>query len=182
MKKISKFIFNKLLGWKVVNILPDIPKCVIAIAPHTSNYDFVIGKLAYSSIGRTANFLMKKEWFFFPFNLIFSSMGGVPVDRKRAQSLTETMTGEFKRREKFQLAIAPEGTRKRVQQWKKGFYYIALKADVPIVLIALDYDKKEALFLDIFLPTGDLEEDMRKIRSKYTGTKGKYPENFVEVD
>lgn len=174
----SKFIFNKLFGWKVTNILPDLPQCVIAVAPHTSNWDFVMGKLAYSSIGRTANFLIKKEWFVFPFNLFFKSMGGIPVKRDKRTSMTDTLAAAFKDHPKLQLAITPEGTRKRVDEWKKGFYYIALKANVPILLVGLDYKKKEARSLDIFRPTGDLEQDLKRIKAYYKDITPKHPEKF----
>lgn len=176
---ISKFILNKILGWRVVNVLPDVPKCVLAIAPHTSNWDFIIGKLGYSSVGRTANFLIKKEWFVFPFNLFFRSIGGIPVERNKKTSMTEALAAEFDKHDKIQLAITPEGTRKPVKEWKKGFYYIAQKAKVPIVLIGLDYAKKEASFLDIFHPTGDMEADMVKIKSYYKNITAKNPENFI---
>lgn len=177
--KFSKFIFNKILGWKVKNVLPEIPKCVIAVAPHTSNWDFIIGKLAYSSIGRTANFLIKKEWFVFPFNLFFKSIGGIPVERNKKTSMTHVLAAEFEKHDKLQLAITPEGTRKRVDEWKKGFYFIATKANVPILLIGLDYGKKEVSMLDLFYPTGDYTTDLVKIKSYYKDIKGKHPENFI---
>lgn len=176
---ISKFILNKILGWRVVNVLPDVPKCVIAVAPHTSNWDFIIGKLAYSSIGRTANFLIKKEWFVFPFNLFFKSIGGIPVERSKNNSMTEVLASQFEKYDKIQLAITPEGTRKPVKEWKKGFYFIAVKANVPILLIGLDYGKKEAIILDLFHPTGDYAPDIVKIKSYYKEIKGKHPENFI---
>lgn len=176
---LSKFIFNHMLGWKVVNVPSDIPKCVITIAPHTSNWDFIMGKLAYSSVGRTANFLIKKEWFVFPFNLFFKSIGGIPVERSKNNSMTEALVSEFRKHDKLQLAITPEGTRKPVKEWKRGFYFIALKAEVPIVLIGLDYGKKEAVFLDIFHPSGDYPTDIVKIRSYYKNIQGKRPENFI---
>lgn len=176
---ISKFIFSKILGWKITNIFPDTPKCVIAVAPHTSNWDFIIAKLAYSSIGRTANFLIKKEWFFFPFNLIFKSMGGIPVSRNKNLSMTDRLASEFAKHPKLQLAITPEGTRKKVSEWKKGFYYIALKAGVPIVLVGLDYKKKVISFLETFHPTGDFEKDIVKIKSHYAFFQGKHPERFA---
>lgn len=179
-KAISKFIL-KLMGWKIENILPDVPKCVIVVAPHTSNLDFIIGKLAYTSIGRTASFLIKKDWFFFPFNILFNSIGGIPVDRDRRTSITDKITVEFKNRDRFQLAITPEGTRKRTKRWKKGFYYIATKAEVPIVLVALDYGTKTVSFLDTFYPTGDADEDIATIRSKYNHIEAKYPEQFVKT-
>ena len=179
MKRISKFIFTKILGWKVENVIHDIPKCVIAVAPHTSNWDFIIGKLAYSSIGRTANFLIKKEWFVFPFNLFFKSVGGIPVERNKKTSMTETLAAQFDKYDRLQLAITPEGTRKRVDEWKKGFYFIALKAKVPIVLVGLDYGRKVASFLDVIHPTGDYESDIIKIKSYYKGITGKHPNNFA---
>ena len=176
---ISNFIFTKLLGWKIENLQPEVPKCIIAIAPHTSNFDFIIGKLAYASVGRKAQFLMKKEWFFFPLGLIFKAMGGIPVARKKHTSLTETLAAEFAKHDRLQIAITPEGTRQRVTEWKKGFYYIALKAGVPIVLVGLDYKRKAAIFLDTFFPTGDFEADMVKIKSYYVGITGKYPKKFA---
>ncbi len=176
---LSKFIFNKILGWRVENVLPDIPKCIIAVAPHTSNWDFIIGKLAYSSIGRTANFLIKKEWFVFPFNLFFKSVGGVPVERSKKNSMTETLAAEFDKHDRLQLAITPEGTRKRVKEWKKGFYFIALKAKVPILLVGLDYGKKVASFLNVFHPTGNYESDIIKIKSYYREITGKHPKKFA---
>lgn len=177
--KLSKYIFNKILGWKVENVLPDIPKCIIAVAPHTSNWDFIIGKLAYSSIGRTANFLIKKEWFVFPFNLFFKSVGGIPVERSKKSSMTETLAAQFDKHDRLQLAITPEGTRKRVEEWKKGFYFIALKAKVPILLVGLDYGKKVASFLNVFHPTGDYESDIIKIKSYYREIAGKHPKKFA---
>lgn len=169
------------MGWKIENVIPDIPKCVIVVAPHTSNCDFIMGKLAYTSLGRTANFLIKKSWFFFPFNIFFHSIGGIPVDRNKKTSVTDTLAEEFKKRKYFQLAVTPEGTRKRVTEWKKGFYFIALKAHVPIVLVALDYSTKTITFKDIFQPTGDVEKDIKYIQSQFVGVKGKHPQNFNET-
>src|SRR5699024_202504 len=116
MGKISKFIYNKILGWRVRGEFPVLSKCVIAVAPHTSNWDFLIAKLAYASIGRTANFLIKAEWFVFPFNLFFKSLGGIPVTREKNSSLTDSLAAEFNRHNQMQLAITPEGTRKPVQE------------------------------------------------------------------
>lgn len=179
MKRTSKFILTKILGWSVVDKAVDVPKCVVAVAPHTSNWDFIIGKLAYSSLGRTANFLIKKEWFFFPFNLFFKSIGGIPVERNKKTSMTEVLAAEFDKHEQLHLAITPEGTRKPRKEWRKGFYFIAHKANVPILLIALDYGKKEAAVLDIFYPTGDYKTDIVKIRAYYKDVTPKKPENFI---
>ena len=115
---LSKFLL-RLAGWKLGPIGEDVPKCVVCVAPHTSNWDFVIGKLFYSALDRDAGFLIKKEWFFFPFNLFFGWLGGVPVDRNKRTSVTGQMVEEFAKRDSFHLGITPEGTRKKVTEWRK---------------------------------------------------------------
>jgi 1-acyl-sn-glycerol-3-phosphate acyltransferase len=97
-------------GWKLGPVDGvDLPKCIVCVAPHTSNWDFIVGKLFYTSIGCNAGFLIKKEWFFFPFNLLFNWLGGVPVDRGKRTSVTDQMVERFKTSERFQLAVTPEG-------------------------------------------------------------------------
>ncbi|MDR1518455.1 MAG: lysophospholipid acyltransferase family protein [Dysgonamonadaceae bacterium] len=177
MRKISNFIL-KLFGWRIVNVLPDVPKCVIAVAPHTSNLDLFMGKLVYWALGRKAKFLIKKEWFVFPLNLIFRALGGIPVARNKNTSMTDALAEEFHRHDKLQIAVTPEGTRKHVPEWKKGFYFIAMKAQVPILLAGLDYTKKEIVFFDLFQPTGNLDEDMAVIQAYYKDMEGKHPQNF----
>ncbi|MDR2970127.1 MAG: 1-acyl-sn-glycerol-3-phosphate acyltransferase [Tannerellaceae bacterium] len=182
MKKALSSALLKMAGWKLGSTEGvDIPKCIVCVAPHTSNWDFPIGKLFYTSIGRTADFLIKKEWFFFPFNIIFKALGGVPIDRDKRTSVTEQMVEEFAVRQVFHLAITPEGTRKRTSEWKRGFYYIALNAKVPILLAYVDYSKKEVGIKTVFHPTGDPIGDLRVIRSWYKGVKGRNPQNFVDI-
>ena len=161
------------LGWKFGPTGENLPKCVICVAPHTSNLDFILAQLYYAAIGRKAHFLMKKEWFFFPFNLLLKQMGGVPIDRSKNKSMTDRMAKEFDRYEHLHLAVAPEGTRKKVAEWKKGFYFIALKALVPIQLAYIDYHKKEIGFKGTFYPTGNAEKDIHTIRSYYKGIMGR---------
>ncbi|MDR2145769.1 MAG: 1-acyl-sn-glycerol-3-phosphate acyltransferase, partial [Tannerella sp.] len=122
---------------------------------------------------------MKKEWFFFPFNLIFKSMGGIPIDRSKSSSVTEQIAEEFAKHDVFHVAIAPEGTRKQVNNWKKGFYYIALKACVPIQVAYIDYGKKEMGILAAVMPTGNTDEEIAAIRAMYEGIKGYHRKNFV---
>jgi len=177
MRKFSSFIL-KLIGWKTEGITGYPAKCVLCVAPHTSNWDLILGKIIYSSLGRKASFLIKKTWFFFPMNLIFKAIGGIPVDRSKKTSLTEQMAEEFAKRENFELAITPEGTRKKNDDWKKGFYYIALAAKVPIVIVVLDYKDKTVYFKDTFYPTGDVEKDLEIIKSYYKDAKGKHQEKF----
>lgn len=170
----------KLVGWSVSATAPDYPKCVICVAPHTSNWDFIIGKLAYSSIGRRANFLMKKSWFFFPLGLIFRAMGGIPVDRSgKSASMVDTIVRKFNETDRLAIAITPEGTRKRVSKWRTGFLQIAIQAKVPCVLAAIDFAKKRAIIERTFFPSGDIEADMRAIKEYYSQFTGKHPENFT---
>ncbi|MDH6307682.1 1-acyl-sn-glycerol-3-phosphate acyltransferase [Dysgonomonas sp. PFB1-18] len=177
MKSFSKFILN-LIGWKITGEtnLPD--KCVICVAPHTSNWDLPLGLVVYKAMGRKASFLIKKEWFFFPMNLLFKALGGIPVDRSRKTSLTEQMAEIYASKDNFQLAITPEATRKLNTEWKKGFYFIAQAANVPIVVAALDYGKKEADFKNVFYPTGDADGDIEKIKSYYKGVVARHPQYF----
>lgn len=181
MQKISSFILRK-LGWKVEGITGYPNKCVLCVAPHTSNWDLFIGKLIYSSLGRKASFLIKKTWFFFPMNLVFNAIGGIPVDRSKKTSLTDQMAHLFATREHFELAITPEGTRSGNAEWKKGFYYIALAAKVPIVIVVLDYLKKTADFKAVFTPTGDVDKDISDIKSYYKDAHAKHQDRFLLGD
>lgn len=178
MQKLSSFILRK-LGWKAGGITDYPTKCVLCVAPHTSNWDLFIGKLIYSSQGRKASFLIKKTWFFFPMNLIFNAIGGIPVDRSKKTSLTDQMAHLFATRDQFELAITPEGTRSQNAEWKKGFYYIALAANVPIVVVVLDYKRKVADFKTVFIPTGDADEDIAEIKSYYKDAQAKHQDRFL---
>lgn len=177
-QQLCRFIYHRLLGWKTVVTVPFHEKCVICAAPHTSNWDLLIGKLFYGSLGRDASFMMKKEWFFFPLNLVFKAMGGIPVNRGKKNSLVDQMARRFAESKQFNLAITPEGTRKANSEWKKGFYYIALQARVPIMLFGIDYPSKTITCTQSLVPTGDIEKDMREIKLYFKQFRGRHPENF----
>lgn len=170
----------KVLGWKLVGVIPaDMKKCVIVVAPHTSIADFILGRLAYCSIDMPVKFLIKKEFFNYPIlKQILLSMGGIPVDRSRNNNTVTHTAALFKKYDTLNLVLAPEGTRKLVRNWKKGFYYIAEKAGVPIVLGFLDYKKKELGFGPNFYPTGNYEEDWKFMESFYRGINAKHPEKY----
>lgn len=178
-KRIFSFIYFHLLGWKTNVTVPFEDRCVICAAPHTSNWDLFIGKLFYGAMGRRASFMMKKEWFFFPLGAFFRSIGGIPVDRGKRQSLTEQMAARFATSKEFNLAITPEGTRKANANWKRGFYYIAVKANVPIMLIGIDYARKTIECTKTLHPCGDYEKDIAEIKDYYRSFHGKHPENFA---
>lgn len=181
MQAISRFIL-KMCGWKVNVTVPEVPKCIICVAPHTSNWDFVLGKLFYWAAGRDASFLIKKEWFVFPLNYIFDAMGGFPVERSRRTDLVTQMVNHFNTREMFHLAITPEATRKANPKWKRGFYFIAAKAGVPIQFAYIDYGKKEMGITESFMPTGDEEADIRYVKNYFKQFEARHPHNFVTGD
>ncbi|MCB9017306.1 MAG: 1-acyl-sn-glycerol-3-phosphate acyltransferase [Paludibacteraceae bacterium] len=178
-QQICQFIL-KTIGWKA-SLKVEIPnKCVFCVAPHTSNYDFLVGKVMFCAIGgKRPSFLIKREWFKFPFNLFFGPIGGIPVDRGRKTSLVEQIVEQYQKRDKFQLAITPEGTRKANPNWKMGFYYIAKKANVPILLTYIDYEKKMAGIDRIFWPTDNETEDIKQIKLYFKNFKGRNPEGFT---
>lgn len=180
-KSLCRLIFRK-MGWQVEMTVPYRDKCIICVAPHTSNWDFIIAELYYHSIGRTAGFLMKKEWFFWPMGVLFRSMGGIPVERSRHVSLTDRVAEAAIKAERFELAVTPEGTRSLATKWKRGFYFIALKAGLPIQLYAIDYKSKRIVCTKELVPSGDVEADMRLIMDYYRPYEGKYPGKFAVED
>ena len=174
-----RWLLYKKLGWtKCVTVAhPD--KFIICLAPHTSNWDFIIGQLYAQAEGFKINFLMKREWFFWPLGVIFKSLGGIPVWRSKHTSMTDNLAETAKTKDSFKLCITPEGTRSPNTEWKKGFYFIALKAEIPILLYGVDYEKKKIVCTDSFTPSGNINEDMPKIKSYFKDFKGKKPENFA---
>ncbi|RUT79051.1 1-acyl-sn-glycerol-3-phosphate acyltransferase [Ancylomarina longa] len=175
--KISSLIM-KLFGWKYIGDIPTVKKAVIIAVPHTSNLDFVWGKLAFVSYNVQTTILMKKEMFVFPLKYLLKSWGAIPVNRSQKESMTDQLAEEFSRRDSLYLSIAPEGTRRHRSEWKRGFYYIALKANVPIYLGEINYQDKTITCGTAFYPTGDVEKDMQKIKSNYIHSKPKHADKF----
>jgi len=178
MKKIYQFIFFRLLGWRIKgSIDPQLKKCVMIVVPHTSNFDFFIGVLTRGSVGMEMNFVAKKELFRFPFGAYFKWMGGAPLNRHKNENKVDAIAQLFNQRKVFRLAIAPEGTRKRVDEWKTGFYYIALKANVPVIAIAFDYGRKEVKIAEPYYLTENKDNDFKILESNYTDVSGYIPKN-----
>lgn len=178
MRWLSKFIYHKLLGWKVTGFsdFESVKKAVIIAVPHTSWHDFYIGVLLRSVVGLKANFVGKKELFTFPFGWIFRALGGAPVVRRTNENQVEAIARLFNEHEVFRMTMAPEGTRKKVEEWRTGFYYIAKAANVPIIMFTLDFENKENRFSEPFYPTDDKEADFKIMRKFFEGVKGKVPE------
>ncbi len=179
IQAISKFIYTKILGWKLVGDFPqELKKYIVIGAPHTSWKDFHISLLATRSWDIKINFIGKKSMFKFPFGYFVRALGGSPVDRSKNSNLVDAIVELFDSKEEFRLALSPEGTRQRVKKWKTGFYYIAKGAKIPIVLFAFDFGKKEIKLSKPFYPTENIEADFAYFFEFYKNIKGDKPELF----
>lgn len=178
MRWLAKFIYFKILGWKVVGFsdFDSVKKAVIIAVPHTSWHDFPLGILLRKVIGLKTNFVGKKELFTFPFGWIFRALGGAPIDRHTKENKVEAIAKLFEGRNEFRMAMSPEGTRKKVGQWRTGFYYIAKAAKVPIIMVTLDFGKKENKISGPFYLTDDKEADFEFMRNYFKDAIGKVPE------
>ncbi|MBR2253188.1 MAG: 1-acyl-sn-glycerol-3-phosphate acyltransferase [Prevotella sp.] len=179
IKSFCSWLLYKKMGWTKDITVAHPDKYIICLAPHTSNWDFILGQLYSRAEGLRINYLMKKEWFFWPLGPIFRKTGGIPVYRDKKTSMTDNLAETAKRSESFRLCITPEGTRSRNPDWRKGFYFIALKAGLPILLYGLDFDRKLIQCTKCIMPTGDVEKDMQEIKQYFADYKGKHPENFA---
>jgi 1-acyl-sn-glycerol-3-phosphate acyltransferase len=168
----------RVFGWKSEGIVPSTRKFIVVSAPHTSMYDFVIGRLYYGTVGIKPAVMIKRELFFFPLGYILRWLGGVPVDRGRKSNIIDRMVSEFQSRDEFILTITPEGTRKRVTEWKKGFYQIALAANVPILPGYFDYKRKVIGIGELIYPSGDIKKDMKTIKLFFKDITPRHPERF----
>ena len=175
MQRFSKFIFNTLLAWKLVGNFPsDLKKYVVIAAPHTSWLDFPIAILARNSTGEKIDFIGKDSLFKGPFGWVFKALGGTPVDRSKSNNLVDAIVDIFNSKDEFRLGISPEGTRKKVDRWKTGFYYIAKGARVPIVMATLDFENKQIQISEPYDTTDDKEKDFKVFHSFYLGVRGKH--------
>ena len=176
--KVFGRIVLRLTGWRLEGELPDLPRFVIIAAPHTSNWDFVYGMSCVFAIGLSVKWMGKDSLFKPPFGGVMRALGGIPIERSEKHGVVESMAEEFNRHDKLVVAITPEGTRGRVQKWKTGFYYIAEKAGLPIVTGFIDYKRKCMGFGPMITPGGDIDEDLKNIRSFYSTITGKRQELF----
>ncbi len=181
--KLFSTIVLKIMGWDISYEIPkNIKKAIIIVAPHTSLWDTVIGKLGFWHLGIDTKILIKEEAFKGPLGFILKKLGGMPVNRSKSTKLTTRVAQMFNERNSLFITITPEGTRTLVKQWKQGFYYIALEAKVPIIIGVLDYEHKVGIMKDMFYPTGDYSKDIVKIHSYYRGVMGKNSKGFDIFD
>lgn len=177
MQALAKFIYFKIIGWTMVGDFPKhIDKCVLPVISHTSWVDFFLGILVRRVWNTEINFVAKKSLFKWPYGWYFRWVGGAPIDRTKNNDAVSATAKIFSERKIFRLALAPEGTRKKVTKLKTGFYYIAKAANVPIVLIAFDFGKKQIKISQPYFTTDDMEADFKIFNTFYKGVVGKVPE------
>lgn len=179
---ISRFIFTKIFKWQLEGQFPSESKMVIAVAPHTHWMDFILAVLVRHFLKEPIHFLGKKELFNPLTNKLFRALGGMPVDRSAKNNTVAQAVAYFEQKKVFRLALAPEGTRKKVKEFKSGFYHIAHNAQVPIFPVAFDFENKKMIFYSLFYTTGNREKDILQIEAIFEGVKGRIPKNSFFKD
>lgn len=174
-----------LMGWEIDNHWDlDIDQCVMIAAPHTSNWDALYARLALKALGVNVRLTIKDSYMKFPFGPFVRAMGGIGIDRSAKQegherpSMVQLMSDLFKTHPKLVMLVTPEGTRAKQEQWKTGFYHVAVNAGVPIALAYMDYAKKKTGIGKIVYPSGDYQKDMTEIMAFYAEINAKFPEKF----
>lgn len=179
VRRFSVFMYS-IGGWKAVQENPPPKKAVIIAAPHTSNWDFIYYFGLCNSLGIKSYWIGKSTLFKWPWGDMMRRMGGIPVDRSKSNNMVDAMVAEFEKRSEFLLTIPPEGTRGSVKQWRTGFYYIALKAKVPLIIGMMDYAKKSGGLGPSFMPTGDYKADMKRLSEFYHSVTPKFPSKKMQ--
>lgn len=172
-------VILNITGWKFEGELPQHPKLVLAVAPHTSNWDFFLGVAVLFALRIKIRFLGKHSIFVPVVKQLLELIGGIPVDRNSAHGVVGEVVQQFNSQDKMILAVAPEGTRSPKFPWKTGFLAIAHQANAHVVLVGFDFARKRIVFGPVFLSEGNFEEDMQKVYSFYSTITAKYPENVV---
>jgi 1-acyl-sn-glycerol-3-phosphate acyltransferase len=178
LRKLGGFLLTRVMAWRIEGNFPDVPKMVVIVAPHTSNWDFAVGFLAYLALDIDVTWFGKHTIFTWPFGPFLRHFGGVPITRGHSASVVDAYVEEFDRRDRMVLAIAPEGTRKKVRSWKSGFYRIAVGASIPIIPVAIDYGRRVLRIDEPFEPTGSFDDDLPLIRARYEGVVARHPDQF----
>ncbi len=160
------------MNWTIVGTFPSIPKYIVAVVPHTSWLDIFVGLLVRSISGESINFVGKKELFTPLTGWFFRSLGGAPIDRSGNKDSVELIATVFDAHQKFRIAIAPEGTRKKVYKLRTGYYYIAKRLKIPIIPVAFDYENKRVIVHPNFYPSNDVKKDLKELETIFKGVCG----------
>ncbi len=168
----------RLTGWRIEGTFPNIPQFVVIVAPHTSNWDFLVGVMVMFAIGFRVTFLGKHTLFRGPLLPVMRWLGGVPVNRSSAHNVVQQTVGYFGARKQLLLAMSPEGTRRKLPAWHTGFWYVAKGAGVPIVPAAFDYPAKKILIFPPVAPSDDLDGDVARLRTFFDARMARHPEQY----
>jgi 1-acyl-sn-glycerol-3-phosphate acyltransferase len=166
------------LDWRIEGAMPDVPRCVLIVAPHTSNWDFVVGLASLLALDLRLTWLGKRQIFRGPLGPLWRALGGVPVDRDAPGGLVEEAAAVLRAPRSAFVGIAPEGTRRKVERWKSGFWRIARASESPILPVAFDYRRRATVLGDVFTPTDDYEADLQELRSRFSAEMAKNPANY----
>jgi len=177
-QRLGRFVLKQ-LGWQVQGELPDLPKMVAAVAPHTSNWDFVIALAASFALDIKISFLGKHSIFIWPLRRFLLRFGGIPVERSSRHGVVTQLVTAFSQQPQLILGLAPEGTRKKVMEWKSGFWQIARQAQVPIVLVGLDYANKTLVFGPALAPSEDFAADLAQMKAFFLQMQPRHPADFA---
>lgn len=181
IKRIARWLFEDVWGWKIVGPIPTIPKYLIVVAPHTSNWDFLVGVLFRRYTDNfDPKYLAKKELFVWPIGFIFRALGGFPVERSKNTNFVDSLVNVYNTEAKFVTTITPEGTRSYSKKWKTGFYHVAKNANIPIVRIAFDYGSMQVVFDEPYHITKGVDETIVEFKKYYSQYKGKNPKDGVK--
>jgi len=177
MKAISEFILTIVLGWKIKDEFPDVKKSIVIFAPHTSYLDGLYGKLYLMYAGINYKFLSKKEFFKFPIKYFFMAFGSIPVFKNK--EFVNHIVELFNNSKELHIVLSPEGHMAKTPHWKKGFFYMSTKANVPIVVGYMDYKNKEVGIKGVIRDPSDMKETMKEINNMYKDINAKYPKDFI---
>lgn len=164
------------MGWKITGEIPQYSKAIYAVAPHTSNWDFVIGVAVMLSMNLKLKFLGKDAIFVWPFKGLLESIGGIPVNRKKSHGVVGQIVEQFEQRDSLILALSPEGTRSKTKEWKTGFLAMANKANVPVIVVSFHFDKKEFRFGQASYISEDIPQELVRIKSYFSSACAKNPQ------
>ena len=178
MNTLSGWILKK-QGWKINGDYGELKKSVTIFAPHTAHIDYYYGKLGFTELGVRFKFLSKKELFFFPMNLVMRGLGSIPVRGVKGQNAIYQVVEMLNNCDELHIVVSPEGWIKRMTKWNKGFYYMAQKANVPIAVASLDYEKKEMGVKKVINDISDFKTTIKEINTIYKDVKGKNPKQFA---
>ena len=172
LRFLSKNIYFNIMNWTMVGTFPSIPKYIVAVVPHTSWLDIFVGLLVRSISGESINFVGKKELFNPLTGWFFRSLGGAPIDRSGNKDSVESISAVFDAHQKFRIALAPEGTRMKVDKLRTGYYYIAKRLKIPIIPVAFDYENRKVIVHPNFYPTNDEQKDLKVLETIFKGVCG----------